>query len=67
MSKKNCRILSKFKGQLYSAKLKETYRYFSKDFIGNRKLPFTSVVLFMISLVKKEFANRITFFYENPS
>jgi hypothetical protein len=51
--KKNSRILNKFKRELYSSKLKETYRYSSRDFIRNRKLPFALAVLFMISLVKK--------------
>ncbi|MEO6303049.1 MAG: IS4 family transposase [Bacteroidia bacterium] len=46
-------MLNLFKKELYSSKLKNTYRLSSKHFTRNRKLPFSKVVLFMISLVKK--------------
>lgn len=41
------------KKEIYSQKLKKSYRLSPKDFTRNRKLPFSKVVLFMISLVKK--------------
>ena len=53
MQKSNLTIIKHIKKILYSKKLKENFRFSSKDFTRKRKIPFDRVLLFMISMVKK--------------
>jgi len=59
--KKSEQIIEKIKAKIYDSSYKMTHRTSSKDFTRERKMPFTSLVLFMLNIVKqtlqKELAN----------
>ncbi len=58
------RIIEKIKKKLYSTKFMEDNRILSKDFTRKRKLPFVSLVLFMINLIKQTLQKELTHFME---
>ena len=59
--KDTTKIIEKIKARIYDSSYKMTNRVSSKDFTRERKMPFTSLVLFMLNIVKhtlqKELAN----------
>ena len=56
------RIIEKIKKKLYSNKFMEDNRISNKDFTRKRKLPFVSLVLFMINIVKQTLQKELTHF-----
>lgn len=64
------RIIKNIKKLIYSNKFMEDNRAKDKDFTRKRKLPFTSLVLFMINIIKQTIQKELTRFvkmFENKS
>ena len=55
-------ILEKIKNKIYNPKYKMDNRVSSKDFTRNRKMPFSSVVLFMLNMIKQTLQKELTHF-----
>ena len=60
--KRSKKIIVKIKKKLYSNKFMEDNRISNKDFTRKRKLPFLSLVLFMINIVKQTIQKELTHF-----
>lgn len=58
------KIIEKIKKKLYSYKFMENNRISDKDFTRKRKLPFVSLVLFMINIIKQTLQKELTRFME---
>lgn len=58
------KIIEKIKKKLYSNKFVEDNRFSKKDFTRKRKLPFASLVLFMINIIKQTLQKELTHFME---
>ncbi len=56
------RIIKRIKKKIYSNKFIENNRVNEKDFTRKRKLPFTSLVLFMINIIKQTLQKELTRF-----
>ena len=56
------KIIEKIKRKLYSSKFMEDNRISKKDFTRKRKLPFTSLVLFIINIIKQTLQKELTHF-----
>lgn len=69
MIKKSDSIILRIKNRISSNRFMEDNRFSKKDFTRKRKLPFTSLILFMINLVKltlqKELTNFMNLFSKN--
>ncbi len=63
MSKKSaCQIIERIKSKLISATFMEKNKASSKDFTRKRKLPFVSLVCFMLSGIKRSIQKELTDF-----
>ena len=60
--KKSKKIIGKIKKKLYSNEFMEDNRISNKDFTRKRKLPFLSLVLFMINIIKQTLQKELTHF-----
>lgn len=58
------KIIEKIKKKLYSNKFVGDNRFSNRDFTRKRKLPFASLVLFMINIVKQTLQKELTHFME---
>ena len=67
MKKEAKRLLKIFKKTIYSKQFLENHRKSKNCFIRNRKMPFASLVLFMLNLVKKTLQKELTEFFSNFS
>ena len=56
------KIIERIKKKLYSNKFMEDNRISNKDFTRKRKLPFVSLVLFMVNIVKQTLQKELTHF-----
>ena len=62
--KSSKRIIDRIKRILYSDRFMNNNRLSNKDFTRKRKLPFVSLVLFMINLIKQTLQKELTHFME---
>src|SRR3989344_3511903 len=58
------RIINSIKRKLFSERFMNENRLSNKDFTRKRKLPFVSLVLFMINLIKQTLQKELTHFME---
>jgi len=58
------KIIEKIKRKLYSNNFAEDNKFSKKDFTRKRKLPFASLVLFMINIIKQTLQKELTHFME---
>lgn len=62
--KQSKEIIKKIKKKIYSISFMKSNRYSEKDFTRKRKLPFVSMVLFMLNLVKQTLQKELTHFFQ---
>lgn len=67
MKKEAKRAIRKFKQIIYSREFKIAHRKFSNCFVRNRKMPFPTLILFMINLIKKSLQKELTEFFSSFS
>src|SRR3989344_332853 len=63
MKKEAKRLLKMFKKTIYSKQFLESHRKSKNSFIRNRKMPFPTLILFMLNLVKKSLQKELTEFF----
>lgn len=67
MTKRTLLIMNRIKEKIESQYFLESNRNSKTDFVRKRKLPFSSLILFMINLIKQTLQKELTFFMKNFS
>lgn len=60
-------LMNHLKAHLVSEEFKEKYRQSVKNFIRQRSLPFTFVVLFLLNLVKRSLQDELDEFFSSST